>query len=71
MVQIDNLGKYLFTGYSHLKRGTGYSKLPEKIVYKPGKKIAEYEIENVYTILFMSAFKRRYKTIAKDDLNRC
>ena len=71
LVQIDNLRKYLFTGYSHLKRGTGYSKLPEKIVYKPGKKIAEYEIENVYTILFMSAFKRHYKTIAKDDLNRC
>ena len=55
------LEKYLFKGYSHLKRGAGYSKLPEKMIYKAGRKIPDEEIENIYTELFMTAFKRHYK----------
>ena len=59
--KITLLEKYLFKGYSHLKRGAGYSKLPEKMIYKAGKKIPDEEIENIYTELFMTAFKRHYK----------
>ena len=55
------LEKYLFKGYSHLKRGAGYSKLPEKIIYKAGKKKPDEEIENIYTDLFRRAFRRHYK----------
>ena len=58
---MSRLEKYLFKGYSHLKRGAGYSKLPEKIIYKAGKKIPDEEIENIYTDLFRRAFRRHYK----------
>ena len=59
--KITLLEKYLFRGYSHLKRGAGYSKLPEKMIFKAGKGIPDEEIPNIYTQLFMRAFKRHYK----------
>lgn len=59
--KITLLEKYLFTGYSHLKRGAGYSKLPEKIIYKGGKKVPDEEIENIYIDLFRKGFMRHYK----------
>jgi hypothetical protein len=59
--KMSRLENYLFKGYSHLKRGAGYSKLPEKIIYKAGKKKPDEEIENIYTDLFRTAFRRHYK----------
>jgi len=58
---IELLEKYLFRGFSHLKRGIGYSKLPEKMIYKAGRNIPDEEIPNIYTKLFMTAFNRHYK----------
>ena len=61
MKLIELLEKYLFRGFSHLKRGIGYSKLPEKMIYKAGRNIPDEEIPNIYTKLFMTAFNRHYK----------
>ena len=57
---INLLKKFLFRGFSHLKRGSGYSKLPDKMIYKGGKNIKDEKIDNVYTQLFKIAFKRYY-----------
>ena len=59
--KMELLNKYLFRGYSHLKRGAGYSKLPEKMIFKAGKGIPNEEIPNIYTELFRTAFQRHYK----------
>jgi hypothetical protein len=61
MKLIKLLENYLFRGFSHLKRGIGYSKLPEKMIFKAGKGIPDQEIPNIYTKLFMTVFKRHYK----------
>ena len=66
---INLLKKFLFRGFSHLKRGSGYSKLPDKMIYKGGKNIKDEKIDNVYTQLFKIAFKRYYSKGLRNDIN--
>tara|TARA_Y100000591_G_C21463411_1_gene512052 strand:+ start:20 stop:544 length:525 start_codon:yes stop_codon:yes gene_type:complete len=53
------LEKYLFYGYSHLIRGIGFSKLPDRLIHKPGKGKKNIEFKNIYTDMFKKAFKRK------------
>lgn len=57
--KLKHLERFLFYGYSHLIRGIGFSKLPTKLIHKPGKGKDNVEIKNIYTDMFKKAFKRK------------
>ena len=57
--QLTKLETYLFYGYSHLIRGIGFSKLPDRLIHKPGKDKKNIEFKNIYTDMFKKAFKRK------------
>jgi hypothetical protein len=62
LLRIEELERFLFKGYSHLKRGIGFSKLPKRIIHNPGKNKNKIEINNNYTDMFKKAFKRMINT---------
>ena len=59
------LDKFLFTGYTHLIRGTGYSRLPYPLVFKTGKGENRVEItyKDDFVTFFKNAFSRHFKKI--------
>lgn len=58
LIRIEELERFLFKGYSHLKRGIGFSRLPDRLIHHPGKKKDKIEITNDYVSIFKKAFKR-------------
>ena len=62
LLRIEELERFLFKGYSHLKRGIGFSKLPKRLIHNPGKNKNKIEINNNYTDMFKKAFKRMINT---------
>ena len=59
------LNKCLFTGYTHLIRGTGYSRLPYPLVHKTGRGLARVETKHRddFIALFRQAFYRHFKKL--------
>ena len=57
------LDRFLFTGYTHLIRGTGYSRLSYPLVFKTGKGVNRVEItfKDDFVNFFKHAFERHFK----------
>tara|TARA_B100000073_G_C23689711_1_gene555931 strand:- start:261 stop:821 length:561 start_codon:yes stop_codon:yes gene_type:complete len=62
---IEDLEVVLFTGYCHMIRGIGISKLPNKLIHKIGKNENRIETEypNKYNEMFLKTFRRKYGKI--------
>lgn len=62
---LEDLEVVLFTGYCHMIRGIGISKLPKRLIHKIGKNENRIETEypNNYTEMFLKAFRRKYGKI--------
>ena len=62
---IEDLENVLFTGYCHMIRGIGISKLPNRLIHKIGKNenriVTEYP--NNYNEIFLKVFRRKYGKI--------
>tara|TARA_Y100000741_G_scaffold364063_1_gene353946 strand:- start:251 stop:781 length:531 start_codon:yes stop_codon:yes gene_type:complete len=59
----DVLIKILFKGYSHLKRGSGFTKVPDSIVFKTsikGKRQPNQTIKENWVQFFNKAFRRHF-----------
>jgi len=65
ILMIEDLEVVLFTGYCHMIRGIGISKLPRRLIHKIGKyeNRIETEYPNNYNEMFLKAFRRKYNNI--------
>ena len=67
---LEDLEIVLFTGYCHMIRGIGISKLPNKLIHKIGKNenriVTEYP--NIYNEMFLKAFCRKYGKVITNIL---